>query len=81
MRGQRRTSRWPPRAVFAGPVVLLGISLSLKDEPVFLRALHRLGVVLGSLPFAAMRQMMGSVTEERPCLRARRAERLDDLPQ
>ena len=48
---------------FSGPVVLLGISLSLQDEPVFLRALDRLGVVMGSLPYSAMRQMMGSVTK------------------
>ena len=49
--------------VFSGPVVLLGISLSPEDEPVFLRALDRLGSVMGSVPFAAMRQMMGSVTK------------------
>jgi pimeloyl-ACP methyl ester carboxylesterase len=64
---------------FAGPVVLLGISLSPKDEPVFLRVLDRLGVVLGSLPFAAMRQMMGSVTKNVRVSEARRAELLDDL--
>ena len=34
---------------FAGPVVLLGISLSSKDEPAFFRAIIRMGSVLGSL--------------------------------
>jgi len=64
---------------FSGPVVLLGISLSLQDEPVFLRVLDRLGTVTGSLPFAAMRQMMGSMTKHIRVPEARRAELLDDL--
>jgi pimeloyl-ACP methyl ester carboxylesterase len=64
---------------FSGPVILLGISLSPQDEPMFLRALDRLGVVMGSLPFAAMRQMMGSVTKNVRVPEARRAELLDDL--
>jgi pimeloyl-ACP methyl ester carboxylesterase len=33
---------------FAGPVVLLGISLSAQDEPAFFHAIVRLGAVLGS---------------------------------
>ena len=37
---------------FAGPVVLLGISLSTPDEPWFFRAIIRLGAVLGGLPAA-----------------------------
>src|SRR4051812_16727953 len=37
---------------FTGPTVLLGISLSAKDEPAFFRALVRLGGVLGALPAA-----------------------------
>ena len=64
---------------FSGPVVLLGISLSLQDEPVFLRALDRLGVVMGSLPYSAMRQMMGSMTKHVRVTDARRAELLADL--
>jgi len=35
---------------FTGPVVLLGISLSSKDEPAFFRGLIQSGKVLGSLP-------------------------------
>lgn len=34
---------------FRGPVLLLGISLSPRDEPAFLRAINRLGTVLGTL--------------------------------
>ena len=64
---------------FSGPVLLVGISLSLEDEATFLRVLDRLGVVLGSLPFAAMRQMLGSVTKHVRVPEARRAELLDDL--
>jgi pimeloyl-ACP methyl ester carboxylesterase len=39
---------------FAGPVVLLGISLSAKDEPAFFRAIVRFGGVLGSLPVTVL---------------------------
>src|SRR5262245_52509765 len=35
---------------FTGPLVLLGVSLSSKDEPAFFRGLIHLGAVLGSLP-------------------------------
>ena len=39
---------------FDGPVVLLGISLSAKDEPAFFHAIVCLGTVLGSLPVTVM---------------------------
>src|SRR3954469_9542957 len=42
--------------VFAGPVVLLGASLSAPDEPGFFRALIRLGSILGTLPFAVLKK-------------------------
>ena len=48
---------------FRGPVVLLGISLSPRDEPAFLRALNGLTVVLGSLPWAVMLKLMGPLTK------------------
>jgi pimeloyl-ACP methyl ester carboxylesterase len=64
---------------FSRPVVLLGISLSLQDEPVFLRALDRFGVVMGSLPFAAMRAMFGSLTKHVRVSEERRADLLEDL--
>src|SRR4051795_671266 len=41
---------------FAGPVVLLGISLSAPDEPGFFRAIIRLGSILGTLPFAVLKK-------------------------
>jgi pimeloyl-ACP methyl ester carboxylesterase len=64
---------------WAGPLVLLGISLSLKDEPAFLRAMDRAAAVAGSLPFAAMRQMMGSMAKHLRVPEERRAELLADL--
>src|SRR5213076_1721759 len=39
---------------FAGPVVLLGVSLSSKDEQAFFRALIRSGSVLGSVPVTVL---------------------------
>ena len=42
---------------FKGPLVLLGISLSARDEPAFFRAIVRLGTVLGSLPSATLMRM------------------------
>src|SRR4051794_16860724 len=41
---------------FAGPVVLTGISLSSPDEPLFFRAIIRLGRVLGTLPAAVLKK-------------------------
>jgi pimeloyl-ACP methyl ester carboxylesterase len=41
---------------FAGPVVLLGASLSPADEPRFFRAIIRLGSILGTLPFAVLKK-------------------------
>ena len=64
---------------FSGPVVLLGLSLSPRDESMILRLLDRLARVTGSLPFAALRQMMGSVTKRVRVPEVRRAELLDDL--
>src|SRR3954469_20545159 len=40
---------------FAGPVVLLGISLSSPDETLIFRAIVRLGSVLGTLPAAVLK--------------------------
>jgi hypothetical protein len=48
--GHARTT--PPPDFTIGPVVLLGISLSVADEPTFLRLMDRLGMVTGGLPFA-----------------------------
>jgi pimeloyl-ACP methyl ester carboxylesterase len=49
---------------FKGPVVLLGISLSLQDEAAFFRAAIRMGTVLGSLPAAALKRMAALLTRQ-----------------
>jgi pimeloyl-ACP methyl ester carboxylesterase len=59
---------------FAGPVVLLGVSLSTRDEPGFFRALIRLGSVLGPLPFAALKKGTGSMVERAELPPERRAQ-------
>jgi pimeloyl-ACP methyl ester carboxylesterase len=64
---------------FKGPVVLLGPSLSLKDEPAFLRIMDRLGSVLGSLPSALMLKMIPLVANHARVTEDRRAELLADL--
>jgi len=46
---------------FAGPAVLLGVSLSAEDEPAFFRALVRLGSVLGGLPAALLAKGAASI--------------------
>ncbi|MCU1355486.1 MAG: hypothetical protein JWM89_904 [Acidimicrobiales bacterium] len=46
---------------FAGPVVLLGVSLSAADEPGFFRAIIRLGSVLGTLPVAVLKKGAASM--------------------
>src|ERR1700722_5502350 len=64
---------------FRGPVVLLGISLSLRDEPAFLRALNGLGVVLGRLPCAVMLKLIGLAVRQARVSADRRAQLRDDL--
>ncbi len=59
---------------FRGPVVLLGISLSPRDEPAFLRMLNRLAVPLGSLPWALMLKPIGLATRLARVSADRRAE-------
>src|SRR5438477_7396046 len=48
---------------FARPVVLLGVSLSTKDEPAFFRAIVRLGKVLGGLPVAVLAKGAASMVK------------------
>ncbi len=66
-------------AAFSGPTILLGVSLSPRDESLILRVLDRLGTVIGSLPFAVLRQAMGSVTKRVRVPEERQAELLEDL--
>src|SRR5712691_9140027 len=61
------------------PVVLLGISLSSRDEPALLRALNRLSVVLGSLPWAVMLKLIGLATKQARVSADRRAQLLADF--
>src|SRR5207302_3838923 len=51
---------------FTGPVVLLGVSLSTKDEPAFFRALVRLSAVLGGWPFALLAKVAASMVKRIP---------------
>ena len=64
---------------FSGPVVLLGPSLSPKDEPGFFRAIVWLGGPLGRLPSATMLKMMGMATKQARLSGDRRAELLADF--
>ena len=59
---------------FAGPVVLLGVSLSTPDEPRSFRAVIRLGSVLGTLPAAAMKTLVNSMIKHVPMPPERQAE-------
>ena len=60
---------------FAGPAVLLGISLSAKDEPPFFRAIVR----LGSLPVTALAKGAASMVKRIPVSAERQAEMREDL--
>jgi pimeloyl-ACP methyl ester carboxylesterase len=64
---------------FAGPVVLLGVSLSAKDEPGFFRAIIRLGSVLGTLPTAILKKGATSMVKHAPVPPARQAELAADF--
>ena len=50
-------------SAFAGPVVLLGASLSAKDEPAFFRAIIRLGSPLGTLPAGLLKKGAASMVK------------------
>lgn len=64
---------------FAGPVVLVGISLSAKDEPAFFHALVRLGAVLGTLPATLMSKGAASMVKRVPVTRSRQDELREDF--
>ena len=59
---------------FTGPVVLLGVSLSARDEPAFFRAIIRLGSVLGTLPAAVLKKGAASMVKHAPVPRERQEE-------
>lgn len=64
---------------FTGPTVLLGVSLSAKDEPAFFRALVGLGGVLGSLPAALLARVAASMVKRIPVPPDRQAELREDF--
>lgn len=64
---------------FSGPVVLLGVSLSTKDEPAFFRAIVHLGRVLGSLPVAVMIKGVNSMVKRIPVSAERQEELREDF--
>jgi pimeloyl-ACP methyl ester carboxylesterase len=64
---------------FARPVVLLGVSLSTKDEPAFFRAIIRLGKVLGGLPFVVLAKGAASMVKRIPVTAERQAELREDF--
>jgi pimeloyl-ACP methyl ester carboxylesterase len=64
---------------FAGPAVLLGMSLSTKDEPAFFRALVRLGSVLGGLPAAVLAKGAASMVKRIPVSAERQRELREDF--
>jgi pimeloyl-ACP methyl ester carboxylesterase len=64
---------------FGGPVVLLGISLSAKDEPAFFRGIVKLGKVLGGLPATVLAKGAASMVKRIPASDQRRAELREDF--
>jgi len=64
---------------FTGPVVLLGVSLSPKDEPAFFRGIVRLGTVLGGLPAAVLAKGAASMVKRIPVSAERQAELREDF--
>lgn len=64
---------------FAGPVILLGISLSPKDESVVFRALVRLGDALGRLPATVLMKGAAALVKATPVPAERQAELREDF--
>ena len=64
---------------FTRPVVLLGVSLSPKDEPAFFRAIVRLGSVLGGLPAAVLAKGAASMVKRIPVSGERQRELREDF--
>jgi pimeloyl-ACP methyl ester carboxylesterase len=64
---------------FAGPAVLLGVSLSAQDEPAFFRAIVRLCSVLGALPVAVLAKAAASMVKRIPVSLQRQDELRGDF--
>jgi pimeloyl-ACP methyl ester carboxylesterase len=66
---------------FSGPIVLLGISLSLEDEAWFLRAIVRLGNVFGGLASSLVAKGAASMVKRVPVSPERQKELGDGFPR
>jgi pimeloyl-ACP methyl ester carboxylesterase len=64
---------------FTGPAVLLGISLSPKDEPAFFRGLVGLGSVLGGLPATVLTKGAALMVKRIPVSAERQEELREDF--
>jgi pimeloyl-ACP methyl ester carboxylesterase len=64
---------------FSGPVVLLGVALSSRDEPAFFRGIIRLGSVLGGLPTAMLAKGAALMVKRIPVSAERQGELREDL--
>jgi pimeloyl-ACP methyl ester carboxylesterase len=64
---------------FTGPVVLLGVSLSPKDEPAFFRALIHSTRALGGLPMRALAAGAASMVKRVPVPVERQAQLREDF--
>jgi pimeloyl-ACP methyl ester carboxylesterase len=59
---------------FAGPLVLLGVSLSTPDEPAFFRGIVHLTSLLGTLPIAVLKKGAASMVKKAAVSPERQAE-------
>jgi pimeloyl-ACP methyl ester carboxylesterase len=59
---------------FAGPIVLLGVSLSTPDEPAFFRGIVKLTSVLGSLPIGLLKKGAASMVKKAAISAERQSE-------
>jgi pimeloyl-ACP methyl ester carboxylesterase len=64
---------------YAGPVVLLSVSLSPKDEPAFFRAMIRSTSVLGNVPMKVLAAGAGSMVKRIPVPPERQTQLREDF--
>src|SRR6476646_2041415 len=64
---------------FTGPVVLLGVSLSSKDEPAFFRGIVHLTRILGSFPCSVLAKGAASMVKRTALPAERRRELQEDF--
>jgi len=64
---------------YTGPVVLLSLSLSPRDEPAFFRAMIRSTIVLGNVPMRALAAGAGSMVKRIPASPERQTQLREDF--